>query len=391
MKLTLNSNSKFLRAPSIRQFSSRIKNIDDCVNLTIGQPDFPMPDVVKQAYINAISEDKTSYSHNKGLTETRQAISQYFKRRYGFLYSEEEIIVTNGASEALDTSLRSIIEPGDEILIPGPIYAGYIPLVETLGGKPIYIDTTHSDFKVTPELIEAYFTDQTKAILLNYPTNPTGVILERSEVEALVHYLKTKEIFIISDEIYAENTFTGTHTSFAEYEEIRDQLLLIGGLSKSHSATGIRIGFLIGPEYLIEKLTFMHAYNCICANVPAQIACIAALNEGLEAPKYMNEAYIERRDYLKAKLLSLGFELEAQPEGAFYIFPSIKRFTNNDFDFCVNVLEEAHVAMVPGSSFTDIGKGYIRISYAYEMSVLKEGMRRLELYLKEHYPNVLDS
>lgn len=391
MKLTLNSNSKFLRAPSIRQFSSRIKNIDDCVNLTIGQPDFPMPDVVKQAYINAISEDKTSYSHNKGLTETRQAISQYFKRRYGFFYSEEEIIVTNGASEALDTSLRSIIEPGDEILIPGPIYAGYIPLVETLGGKPIYIDTTHSDFKVTLELIEAYFTDQTKAILLNYPTNPTGVILERSEVEALVHYLKTKEIFIISDEIYAENTFTGTHTSFAEYEEIRDQLLLIGGLSKSHSATGIRIGFLIGPEYLIEKLTFMHAYNCICANVPAQIACIAALNEGLEAPKYMNEAYIERRDYLKAKLLSLGFELEAQPEGAFYIFPSIKRFTNNDFDFCVNVLEEAHVAMVPGSSFTDIGKGYIRISYAYEMNVLKEGMRRLELYLKEHYPNVLDN
>lgn len=391
MKLTLNSNSKFLRAPSIRQFSSRIKNIDDCVNLTIGQPDFPMPDVVKQAYINAISEDKTSYSHNKGLTETRQAISQYFKRRYGIFYSEEEIIVTNGASEALDTSLRSIIEPGDEILIPGPIYAGYIPLVETLGGKPIYIDTTHSDFKVTPELIETYFTNQTKAILLNYPTNPTGVILERSEVEALVHYLKTKEIFIISDEIYAENTFTGTHTSFAEYEEIRDQLLLIGGLSKSHSATGIRIGFLIGPEYLIEKLTFMHAYNCICANVPAQIACITALNEGLEAPKYMNEAYIERRDYLKAKLLSLGFELEAQPEGAFYIFPSIKRFTNNDFDFCVNVLEEAHVAMVPGSSFTDIGKGYIRISYAYEMNVLKEGMRRLELYLKEHYPNVLDN
>ncbi|MGW9940850.1 aminotransferase [Staphylococcus hominis] len=391
MKLTLNSNSKFLRAPSIRQFSSRIKNIDDCVNLTIGQPDFPMPDVVKQAYINAISEDKTSYSHNKGLTETRQAISQYFKRRYGFFYSEEEIIVTNGASEALDTSLRSIIEPGDEILIPGPIYAGYIPLVETLGGKPIYIDTTHSDFKVTPELIETYFTNQTKAILLNYPTNPTGVILERSEVEALVHYLKTKEIFIISDEIYAENTFTGTHTSFAEYEEIRDQLLLIGGLSKSHSATGIRIGFLIGPEYLIEKLTFMHAYNCICANVPAQIACITALNEGLEAPKYMNEAYIERRDYLKAKLLSLGFELEAQPEGAFYIFPSIKRFTNNDFDFCVNVLKEAHVAMVPGSSFTDIGKGYIRISYAYEMNVLKEGMRRLELYLKEHYPNVLDN
>ncbi|BBD90478.1 aminotransferase class I/II-fold pyridoxal phosphate-dependent enzyme [Staphylococcus caprae] len=387
MKLSLNTNSKFLRAPSIRQFSNRIKYIDDCVNLTIGQPDFPMPDVVKEAYINAIKEDKTSYSHNKGLPETRQAISHYFNQKYGFTYSEEEIIVTNGASEALDTSLRSIIEPGDEILIPGPIYAGYIPLIETLGGSPIYMDTTQSEFKVTPELIKSHITHKTKAILLNYPTNPTGVILERSEVKAIVETLVDKELFIISDEIYAENTFKGNHTSFAEFEEIRDQLLLIGGLSKSHSATGIRIGFLIGPEYLIEKLTFMHAYNCICANVPAQIACIAALNEGLEAPQYMNEAYMKRRDYLKDKLESLGFDLTAQPEGAFYIFPSIKKFTDNDFDFCVDVLEQAHVAIVPGSSFTNIGKGYIRISYAYEMEMLKEGMRRLEKYLQENYPD----
>lgn len=387
MKLSLNTNSKFLRAPSIRQFSNRMKHIDDCVNLTIGQPDFPMPDVVKEAYISAIREDKTSYSHNKGLPETRQAISNYFKNKYGFEYSEEEIIITNGASEALDTSLRSIIEPGDEILIPGPVYAGYIPLIETLGGIPIYMDTTQSEFKVTPELINKHITENTKAILLNYPTNPTGVILERSEVKAIVDTLVDKNLFIISDEIYAENTFKGAHTSFAEFEEIRDQLLLIGGLSKSHSATGIRIGFLIGPEYLIEKLTFMHAYNCICANVPAQIACIAALNEGLEAPQYMNDAYIKRRDYLKNKLESLGFELTAQPVGAFYIFPSIKKFTENDFDFCVDVLEQAHVAMVPGSSFTDMGKGYIRISYAYEMDMLKEGMRRLENYLNQNYPD----
>ena len=387
MKLSLNTNSKFLRAPSIRQFSNRMKHIDDCVNLTIGQPDFPMPDVVKEAYISGIKEDKTSYSHNKGLPETRQAISNYFKKKYGFEYSEEEIIITNGASEALDTSLRSMIEPGDEILIPGPVYAGYIPLIETLGGTPIYMDTTQSEFKVTPELINSHITEKTKAILLNYPTNPTGVILERSEVKAIVNTLVDKHLFIISDEIYAENTFKGTHTSFAEFTEIRDQLLLIGGLSKSHSATGIRIGFLIGPEYLIEKLTFMHAYNCICANVPAQIACIAALNEGLEAPQYMNDAYIKRRDYLKNKLESLGFELTAQPEGAFYIFPSIKKFTENDFDFCVDVLEQAHVAMVPGSSFTDMGKGYIRISYAYEMDMLKEGMRRLENYLNQNYPD----
>ena len=386
MKLSLNSNSKYLRAPSIRQFSNRMKGLDDCVNLTIGQPDFPMPDVVKKAYVDAINNDKTSYSHNKGLLETREAISQYFKNRYHFSYDPEEIIVTNGASEAIDTTLRSIIEPGDEIIIPGPIYAGYIPLIEVLGGKPIYIDTTATQFKITPDALESHISPKTKAVLLNYPTNPTGVVLKRNEVLNIVNVLKKYPIFIISDEIYAENTFKGQHTSFAEFPEIRDQLLLIGGLSKSHSATGIRIGFLLGPEYLIEKLTFMHAYNCICANVPAQIACTTALNEGINAPLYMNRDYIERRNYLKEKLESLGFELTAQPEGAFYIFPSIKRFTENDFEFCVDVLEKAHLAMVPGSSFTDIGKGYIRISYAYDMETLKKGMHRLENYLQQHYP-----
>lgn len=389
MKLQLNEQSKFLRAPSIRQFSNRMQHIEDCINLTIGQPGFSMPEVVKKAYIKAIEDNKTTYSHNKGLPETRQAISQYFNNKYGFNYNVDEIIVTNGASEALDTALRSIINPGDEILIPGPTYAGYIPLIQTLGGKPVFIDTSTSAFKITPELIEQYISSQTKAILLNYPTNPTGVTLSKSEVKAIAETLSNHEIFIISDEIYAENIFNGQHTSFAEFDIIRDQLLLIGGLSKSHSATGIRIGFLMGPEYLIEKLTFMHAYNCICANVPAQHACIAALTEGLEAPQYMNQAYIERRDYLINALTSLGFELNAKPEGAFYIFPSIKKYTEDDFNFCVDVLEKAHVAMVPGSSFTDIGKGHVRISYAYDMALLKEGMKRLETYLKTYYPTQL--
>lgn len=386
MKLQLNEQSKFLKAPSIRQFSNRMKDIDDCINLTIGQPDFHMPEVVKDAYIKAIKNDQTSYSHNKGIIEARQAISNYYQNKYGFEYSVDEIIMTNGASEALDTTLRSIINPGDEIIIPSPTYAGYIPLIQTLGAVPKFIDTTETSFKITPELLNQYINENTKAVLLNYPTNPTGVTLNREEVSDIVNTLSKYNVFIISDEIYAENTFNGVHTSFAEFDEIRDQLILISGLSKSHSATGIRVGFLIGPEYLIEKLTFMHAYNCICTNVPAQHACIAALNEGLEAPKYMNKAYIERRDYLIEKLQDLGFELNAVPEGAFYIFPSIKNYTDDDFNFCVDVLEKAHVAMVPGSSFTDIGKGHVRISYAYDMSLLKEGMSRLEDYLREQYP-----
>ena len=247
MELSLNNNSKFLRAPSIRQFSSRIKNIPDCVNLTIGQPDFPMPEVVKDAYIKAIQDDQTSYSHNKGLMETRTAVRNYFNQRYQVDYNEEEIIITNGASEAIDTALRSILEPGDEIILPSPIYAGYIPLIETLGGQPVYVDTTQTGFKITPEAIRAHITPKTKAIMLNYPTNPTGVILTHDEVAALAEELKQHQIFILSDEIYAENTFKGQHTSLAEFKEIRNQLLLISGLSKSHSATGIRIGFLIGP------------------------------------------------------------------------------------------------------------------------------------------------
>lgn len=386
MKLSLNNQSKFLRAPSIRQFSSRIKDIPDCINLTIGQPDFPMPDVVKEAYIKAIQNDQTSYSHNKGLFETRTAIKHYFKTRYDVDYSEEEIIVTNGASEAIDTALRSILEPGDEIIIPGPIYAGYIPLIETLGGNPVYVDTTKTDFKITPEAIRANITPNTKAVLLNYPTNPTGVILTREEVKALADELKQHEVFILSDEIYAENTFKGQHTSFAEFLEIRDQLLIISGLSKSHSATGIRIGFLLGPEYLIEKLTFMHAYNTICANVPAQIACITALTEGIDAPKEMNKAYKERLAYLKSRLLKMGFEIDAEPEGAFYIFPSLAPFNvTDDFQFCVEALEKGHIAMVPGSAFTDAGSGHIRISYAYDLDTIKEGMDRLEHFLKTYY------
>ena len=388
MKLELNEQSKYLKAPSIRQFSSRISQIEDVINLTVGQPDFEMPQVVKNAYQQAISDNLTIYSHNKGLIETRQAVSQFLKTRYNVNYDAESIIMTNGASEALDTSLRCILNPGDEVLLPGPVYAGYIPLIQSLGGVPVFVDTRQTQFKLTPSLIETHMTAKTKVVLLNYPSNPTGATLSFDEVKALVDCLKKYEVFVISDEIYAENTFNQIHTSFAQFELLKDQLLLINGLSKSHSATGIRMGFLAGPLYIIEKMTFMHAYNCICANVPAQVATVAALSEGVNAPQRMNAAYTERRDYLVDALTKMGFELESIPQGAFYIFPKITRFTENDYDFCVDVLEKARVAMVPGSSFTEYGKGYVRISYAYHLDALKEGMKRLEAYLNTYYPQV---
>lgn len=383
MQLPLNKFASQLQVSGIRAISNRIPEIDDVVNLTVGQPDFQVPASVKEAMKDAIDQNFTSYSHNAGLLELRKVVQSYYKNRFNASFTTNEILITNGASEALDTTLRGIIEQGDEVLIPSPVYAGYVPLIELLGAKPIYIDTTQTGLKITPELVEAHITDKTKAILLNYPNNPTGITLNQQEVEALIDVFKAYPIYIISDEIYAENTFGQPHTSFASYDVIKDQCILLGGLSKSHSMTGLRIGFLLGPEYVMKQLTFVHAYNCICANVPSQYAAIEALTNAIDSPKEMNKAYIERRDYVYKRLIEMGFILNEKPQGAFYIFPQISQFGMDDYEFCMKALEDYHVAIVPGSAFTHIGKGYIRISYAYNIKSLEEGLNRLERMIQE--------
>lgn len=383
MQLPLNKFASQLQVSGIRAISNRIPEIDDVVNLTVGQPDFQVPASVKEAMKDAIDQNFTSYSHNAGLLELRKVVQSYYKNRFNASFTTNEILITNGASEALDTTLRGILEQGDEVLIPSPVYAGYVPLIELLGAKPIYIDTTQTGLKITPELVEAHITDKTKAILLNYPNNPTGITLNQQEVEALIDVFKAYPIYIISDEIYAENTFGQPHTSFASYDVIKDQCILLGGLSKSHSMTGLRIGFLLGPEYVMKQLTFVHAYNCICANVPSQYAAIEALTNAIDSPKEMNKAYIERRDYVYKRLIEMGFILTEKPQGAFYIFPQISQFGMDDYEFCMKALEDYHVAIVPGSAFTHIGKGYIRISYAYNIKSLEEGLNRLERMIQE--------
>lgn len=383
MQLPLNKFASQLQVSGIRAISNRIPEIDDVVNLTVGQPDFQVPASVKEAMKDAIDQNFTSYSHNAGLLELRKVVQSYYKNRFNASFTTDEILITNGASEALDTTLRGILEQGDEVLIPSPVYAGYVPLIELLGAKPIYIDTTQTGLKITPELVEAHITDKTKAILLNYPNNPTGITLNQQEVEALIDVFKAYPIYIVSDEIYAENTFGQPHTSFASYDVIKDQCILLGGLSKSHSMTGLRIGFLLGPEYVMKQLTFVHAYNCICANVPSQYAAIEALTNAIDSPKEMNKAYIERRDYVYKRLIEMGFILNEKPQGAFYIFPQISQFGMDDYEFCMKALEDYHVAIVPGSAFTHIGKGYIRISYAYNIKSLEEGLNRLERMIQE--------
>ena len=382
MTLRINPRAQALKEPGIRQFSNQLVNFPDAINLTIGQPDFPTPEAVKGAGIQAVEQNLTGYSHNAGLLELRVAVDNFFTNKYGFSYNpQNEIVITNGASEAIDTVFRTILEEGDEVILPAPCYAGYEPVIQFAGAKVVYLDTTETNFQPSAEKLEGLITDKTKAIFFNYPSNPTGVVLTKETMDSLVSLLATKDIFIVTDEIYSENTFSGDHISFGMYPEIRNKLFYIHGLSKSHSMTGWRIGFLMGPAEIMKQVVKVHAFNTICASVPSQHAAMEALTNSKDTPKDMNVEYVRRRDYVNSRLISMGLHAE-KPNGAFYIFPSIKHIGMNSFDFATKLLHEGGVAVVPGSTFTPMGEGYIRISYAYSMDVLEEGLNRIEKFIK---------
>lgn len=382
MSLSINLKTIGLEVPGIRQFSNQLIHFPDAVNLTIGQPDFPTPEAVKRAGIRAIEDNQTGYSHNAGLLGLRQAAAAFFKDTYGFSYNPEtEIIITNGASEGIDSVFRTILEEGDEVIIPAPIYSGYEPIIELCGAKVVYVNTSDTGFIPSPEKLKAMVTPKTKAILLNYPSNPTGVTIEPALMDQLAAVLEDLDIYILSDEIYSENTFVGEHRSFASYPQLRDRLFLIHGLSKSHSMTGWRVGYTFGPERLMEHVVKVHLYNSICVSVPSQYAGIEALTTCRHIPAEMNVEYMKRRDYVFERLTSMGLDV-VKPNGAFYIFPSIKQFGIPSYEFATRLLHEGRVAVVPGSTFTEHGEGYIRISYAYAMPMLEEGMNRLQQFLE---------
>ena len=381
MPLSLNPRAEALVISGIRQFFNQLVDYPDAINLTIGQPDFPTPEPVKQAGMDAIAGDLTSYSHNAGLIELRQEIAAFFKDSYNLTYNPQtEIIATNGASEALDAVFRTILQEGDEVIIPAPCYTGYVPLVELNGGKAILLDTSDTGLIPTAERLEALITNKTKAVLFNFPSNPTGVSLSREEMKPLVDVLKQHELFIITDEIYSENSFEGGHESFACFDEIKDRTFLVHGLSKSHSMTGWRLGFLLGPEKYMKHILKVHMYNTVCASLPSQHAAIEALKNNRDVPDGMNRAYIERRDFVYGKLLEMGIDV-VKPTGAFYIFPSIEKYGMTSFEFATRLLKEGGVAAVPGSAFTKFGEGFLRISYAYAMPTLEQAMERMAAWL----------
>lgn len=382
MALHLNPRAEALQISGIRQFFNQLVDYPDAINLTIGQPDFPTPEAVKQAGSRAISGNLTGYSHNAGLLELRQEISSFFEEAYGLTYNPQtEIIATNGATEALDAVFRTILCEGDEVIIPAPCFSGYVPLVELNGGTAILLDTSTTNLIPTAEAIRALITNKTKAILFNFPSNPTGITMAKQQMEPLVEELAQHDIFVITDEIYSENTFSGSHTSFACFDSIKDRTFLVHGLSKSHSMTGWRMGFLLGPAQYMSHILKVHMYNTVCASLPSQHAAIEALKNNRHVPAQMNKEYMKRLEFVYGKLIEMGLEV-VRPNGAFYVFPSVAKYGMTSFEFATRLLKEGGVAVVPGTAFTVFGEGFIRISYAYSMPTLEQAMERLATWLE---------
>ncbi|GGM20092.1 aminotransferase [Paraliobacillus quinghaiensis] len=379
MEHLLSPNVLDIEISGIRKFFNMVGGRENILSLTIGQPDFNTPDHIKTAAIEAIEHNQTVYTHNAGVLPLREAIGDYVNEYYHLDYEPDEIIVTVGASQAIDITLRTIIQPGDEVLLPGPVYPGYEPLIKLAGGKPIYIDTRDSNFKLTAQQLEAHITDKTKCVILPYPSNPTGVTLNKQELTAIANVIEKKDIFIIADEIYSTLTYEEEHFSIAQLDQVKMKTIVINGLSKSHAMTGWRIGYLLAPIWLAKHILKVHQYNVSCATSISQYAALEAFTNGKNDPKEMRQAYVTRRDYVNERLKKMGVEV-IKPDGAFYFFFKIDTSLSS-FDFAVKMVNDVGLALVPGDAFSSYGQGYLRLSYAYSMETLEEGLNRLEKFI----------
>ena len=387
MNLTNRFNHRLAKiaVSQIRSFDQQISAIPDVIKLTLGEPDFPTPEHVKQAGITAIEENYSHYTGMRGLPELCEAACLFQKERYGLVYDPQtEVLTTVGATEAIAASLLAILEEGDKVLIPAPAYPGYQPIVDLAGAELITIDTSEIGFICQPEQLEAAFAtygDSIKAIILNYPSNPTGTLLTSEQMAKLAEVIKQRSVFVISDEVYAELNYVGDHVSPASY--LPEQTIVISGLSKSHAMTGWRIGFIFAQKYVIDEIIKVHQYLVTSATTMAQKAAVEALTTGMYDGEKMKEQYAKRRDYLLGQLSELGFEV-IPPDGAFYLFCKLpKEVTLNSWEFCLQLAEQGRVACIPGSAFGPEGEGYIRISYASSLAELTEACQRIRLFLAD--------
>lgn len=368
-------------APSgIRRFFDMLADMPDVISLTVGQPDFVTPWHIREAAIESLEQGKTYYTSNAGMPELRREISAYLKRRFDVCYeAQKEILVTVGGSEAIDIAIRSVINGGcgDEVIVPTPSFVCYAPLVAMAGGVPVILQTREQDkFKIMPEQLEALITPKTKMIVLPYPNNPTGAIMEKKELEAIADVIRDKNILVLSDEIYAEMTYGKKHCSFASLPDMKERTILVSGFSKAYAMTGWRLGYLCAPAPLATQIAKLHQYAIMCAPTTSQFAAIEALKNGDEDIEMMTAEYNRRRKFIYQGLVDIGID-SFEPEGAFYIYPDISGFGISGDEFCERLVHEKRCAIVPGSAFGAGGEGFARISYAYSMKHIESALERI--------------
>lgn len=372
-----------LKPSGIRKFFDLVGEMTDVTALTVGQPDFVTPWHIREAGIESLERGKTYYTSNAGNLSLRTEIGKYLDRRFGLRYNPaDEIVVTVGGSEAIDIAIRAIVEPGDEVIIPMPSFVCYEPIVRLSGGTPVIINTTFEDkFKLTAKQLKAAITDKTKLLVLPYPNNPTGAIMDADDLEEIAAVLRGTNIAVLSDEIYAELTFGKKHVSIATLDGMWERTIIVSGFSKAYAMTGWRLGYLCAPAPLAKQMLKIHQYAIMCAPTTAQFAAEEALRNGDEDIEYMAEEYDRRRRYIYAGLAKLGIEC-FEPEGAFYIYPYIGKFGLSSEEFCQRLLVEQKCAIVPGTAFGACGEGFARISYAYSVSHITEALEKIEKFIK---------
>lgn len=381
----LNPQILSVKPSGIRKFFDLTEKMDNVISLGVGEPDFPTPWHIRHAGIQSLENSKTRYTSNWGLARLRESISRYMNRKYTLSYSpDNEIIVTVGGSEAIDIAVRAIIESGDEVIIPQPSYVCYEPITRLAGGVPVIIETkAENEFKVTPEELKEKITDKTKLLILPYPCNPTGAIMEREDLEKLAEVLKDTNIFVLSDEIYSELTFGGKkHVSIAQIEGMRERTVVVNGFSKTFSMTGWRLGFACAPDPIVRQMVKIHQFAIMSAPTTSQYAAIEALDNGDSDVEQMLEEYDSRRRIMVAGFNKIGLTCR-EPKGAFYAFPCIKSTGMTSDEFCERLLESKKVALVPGTAFGESGEGFVRASYCYSVEHIKEAISRTEEFLKE--------
>ena len=375
-----------IKPSGIRKFFDIVSTMKDAISLGVGEPDFDTPWHIREEGLYSLEKGRTFYTSNSGLTELREEICNYLHRRFDLSYDPvHEVLITVGGSEAIDLALRAMLNPGDEVLIPQPSYVSYEPCVVLADGVPVTIQLKEeNEFKLTRKQLEDAVTEKTKILILPFPNNPTGSIMEQNDLEEIVDFVKEKDLYVISDEIYSELTYGKRHVSVASFSGMKERTIVINGFSKSYAMTGWRLGYALGPELILKQMTKIHQFAIMCAPTTSQYAAIEAMKHGDDDVEQMRNEYDNRRRYLVNALREMGFDC-FEPFGAFYVFPSIKKFGMTSDEFANRLLQEEKVAVVPGTAFGTCGEGFIRISYAYSIENLKEALGRIQHFIEKNY------